>query len=92
MKVQLKKVFSPILNIFEKGEGDFRYKGSYRTILIAVGALFLLLSLVSLVAAFYSGELGAWIPFIVFFSVGSVCEIVGFLGSDRAVSKIWGNR
>jgi hypothetical protein len=24
--------------------------------------------------------------------VGLVCEIVGFLGSDRAVAKIWGSK
>lgn len=92
MKAHLKKIFSPILNIFEKGDGEFNYKGSYRTVLIAVGALFLLLSLISLVAAFFTAQIGALLPFIVFFIAGSVCEIVGFLGSDRAVSKIWGNR
>ena len=92
MKAHLKKVFAPILNIFEAGDGKYKYKGSYRTILIAVGALFLLLSLVSLAAAFYTAQVGAWLPSIVFFVAGSVCEIVGFLGSDRAVAKIWGNR
>jgi hypothetical protein len=92
MKAHLKKIFSPVLNIFESGDGDYKYKGSYRTILIAAGALFLLLSLVSLTAAFYAAQPGAWLPFIVFFFAGAVCEIVGFLGSDRAVAKIWGNR
>ena len=92
MKAHLKKFFSPILNIFETGDGEYNYKGSYRTILIAVGALFLLLSLISLAAAFYTAQIGALLPFIVFFFAGTVCEIVGFLGSDRAVAKIWGNR
>ena len=91
MKAQLKTILSPILNVFEAGDGEYRYKGSHRTILIAVGALFLLLSFVSLTAALYTEQLGAWLPFIVFFCAGSVCEIVGFLGSDRAVAKIWGN-
>ena len=92
MKAHLKKIFSPVLNLFEAGDGEYKYKGSYRTILIAVGVLFLLLSLVSLVAAFYTAQVGAWLPFIVFLVAGSVCEIVGFLGSDRAVAKIRGNR
>ena len=92
MKAQLKKVFSPILNIFESGDDEYRYKGSYRTVLIAVGVLFLLLSLVSLFAAFYAAQPGAWVPFSVFFALGCVCEIVAFLGSDRAVAKIWGNK
>jgi len=92
MKDQLKNVFSPILKLFESVDGEYRYKKSHRTVLIAVGALFLLLSLVSLAAALNTAQLGAWIPFIVFFVVGSVCEIVAFLGSDRAVARIWGNK
>lgn len=92
MKVRLRKIFSPILEIFEAGEGEYNYRPSHRTILMVVGALFLLLSLVSMVAALYSATLGAWLPFVIFFCVGSVCEIVGFLGSDRAVAKIWGSR
>jgi len=92
MKAYLRKVFSPILDRLESGDGAFRYKASYRTILVAVGVLFLLLSFLSLAAAFYSAQLGALLPFIVFFIVGAVCEIVALLGSDRAVAKIWGNR
>lgn len=92
MKAHLRIVFSLILDRLESGDGEFRYKASYRTILIAVGVLFFLLSLVSLVAAFYTAQFGALMPFIVFFIVGSVCEIVALLGSDRAVAKIWGNK
>lgn len=92
MKDTLRKVFSPIINIFETGDTDYNYKRSHRTILIAVGILFLLLSLVSLTAAIYTAQAGAWLPFLVFFCAGSVCEIVGFFGSDRAVAKIWGNK
>ena len=92
MKEQLRKLFSPLLDLFESGDGEYRYKASNRKILIAVGVLFLLLSLVSLVAAIHAMQPGAWLPFAVFFVVGAVCEIVGFLGSDRAVAKIWGNR
>lgn len=34
-------------------------------------------------------EGGGIIPTVVFLGVGLVCEIVGLLGSDRAVAKIW---
>ena len=91
MKVRLQKTLSPILNIFESGDGEFNYKSSHRAILVAVGALFLLLSLASLIAAFYTAQLGGLVSFIVFFALGAVCEIVAILGSDRAVAKIWGN-
>ena len=92
MKDQMRKLFSPILNIFETNNSNYSFKRSHRTILIAVGSLFLLLSLVSLAAAIYTAQLGAWLPFCIFFSAGAVCTIVGFLGTDQAVAKIWGNK
>jgi len=33
--------------------------------------------------------LTAIIPIVVFSAVGSVCMVVGFLGSDRAVATLW---
>ncbi|MGV6827009.1 MAG: hypothetical protein ACWA5Q_08525 [bacterium] len=90
MKETLRNIFSPILNAFESGNSEYSYKPSYRTILIAVGALFLLLSIISLTAAYYAAQPGAWLPFLVFFCAGAVCEIIGLLGTDRAVAKIWG--
>ncbi|MCB1866838.1 MAG: hypothetical protein KDG50_15585 [Chromatiales bacterium] len=92
MKTRLRKVFSPILKLFETGASEYSYKRSHRTILIVVGALFLLLSVASLATAIYAALPGAWLPFTVFFSTGAVCEIVGLLGSDQAVAKIWGNK
>jgi hypothetical protein len=92
MKANLRKIFAPILNIFEAGDSDYRFKSSHRPILIAVGTLFLVLSLVSMAAAIYTAQAGAWLPFLIFFSAGAVCAIVGFLGSDQAVAKIWGNK
>jgi hypothetical protein len=34
----------------------------------------------------------AAIPFLVFFIIGSVCIVVGSLGSERAIAKIWGSK
>jgi len=92
MKDKMRKLFAPILNMFEAGDSDYSFKRSHRTILIAVGVLFLLLSLVCLAAVFYTAQLGACLPFLVFFGAGSVCAVVGFLGTDQAVAKIWGNK
>lgn len=41
MKAFLKKICSPILGMFEQGEGEYAYKASHRTILIIIGLLFL---------------------------------------------------
>lgn len=92
MKNSLRILFLPILSIFESGEGEYSYKKSHRKILLAVGALFLILSAVSATSAIISSQMGGLIPFLVFFLVGFICEVVGLLGSNRAVAKIWGSK
>lgn len=91
MKTKLQVLFSPVLDYFESGGGDYSYKQSHRTILIVIGILFLLLSFVSLAAAIVTVQLAAGFPFLIFFGAGAVSLIVGGLGSNRAVAKLWGN-
>lgn len=83
-------MFSPLLNIFESGEHPLPYKKSHRTTLIIVGSLFLMLSLGTATGAYFYDQLGALLPVLIFFAVGSTCFVVGVLGTDHAVSKIWG--
>ena len=90
MKERFIKLFWPILQFFETGEEAINYKNSHRVILIVVGCLFFLLSMGSAAAAYISGEVGALVPFVVFFCVGAVAVVVGLLGSNSAVTKIWG--
>jgi len=92
MKNLLRKIFWPILQKFEAGEGDYNYTPSRRVILLAVSPLFLLLSMGMLGMVVASGEYIVAVPVLVFFAVGFVALIVGTLGSDRAVSRIWGNK
>ena len=89
MRNSLRKLFAPILNRFENSEGAYHYKASHRTILIAIGVLFLALSIGALYFSVKTSSFGGVLPLLVFFTVGSVCEIVGLLGSDRAVANIW---
>lgn len=92
MKDLLTKVFWPILRIFESDRPVVNYKRSHRVVLLVMGSLFLVLSLASASSAYFSGELGGLIPAVVFFGVGLVAIVVGALGSDSAVAKIWGSR
>ncbi|PFG52692.1 hypothetical protein ATG98_1755 [Marinobacter sp. LV10R520-4] len=92
MEKIVRRIFQPILRVFEFGDGEYRYEKSHRKILIAMGVLFLALSTVSAVLAIISSQLGGLIPFLVFFMIGLVCEVVGLLGSNRAVAKIWGSK
>jgi hypothetical protein len=92
MKDVFRKIFQPILNIFESGNDEYNYKASHRKILLAVGVLFLFLSTASAYFAISSAQFGGLIPVAVFFGIGFVCEVVGLLGTDRAVAKMWGSR
>jgi len=92
VKSILQKIFWPILKVFETTEEPVNYKPSHRVILNIVGSLFVLLSLGSAAAALNSDQLGALVPVVVFFCIGFVSLLVGALGSDSAVAKIWGNK
>jgi len=92
MQPFFRQLFWFILRFFESGSEPYDYKPLNRKILLAVGVLFHVLWLVT--AYLYAGKGGYdfLIPVAVFFVAGLVCLVVGLLGSDRAVAKIWGNR
>ena len=90
MKNSLRKLFWPVLYIFEQGTEVYVYNPSHRKILAAAGILFVLLSAGSGYFAPMMGDKGFYLPVIVFFAVGIVCLIVSWLGSERAIAKIWG--
>ena len=90
MRQFFRKVFAFVLNPFEKGDEPYVYKSMNRKILIAVGVLFNLLTLAIALVGFAKSDLNYLIPLVVFFSVGFVCLVVGILGTERAVSSIWG--
>jgi len=89
MKNILRNIFSAILKPFESGAGEYAYQKSHRVVLIVMGILFS--GLAALVFSFSQGQdVGYLLPVIVFGSLGGVSLIVGSLGNDRAVAKIWG--
>ncbi|WP_417528591.1 hypothetical protein [Marinomonas shanghaiensis] len=92
MKKMLTKLCSPILGMFESEEGEYDYKPSHRTILIVLGGLCLVIASVSLIMTLKTGEAAGFIPIMLFFLTGLVCEVVGWLGSDRAVARMWKRR
>ncbi len=92
MKSLLRKLFSPLLAPLEKGDSPYVYKPLNRTILIAASVLFLFLAVVVFLLIPEGADRGYLLPVGVFGLVAVVGLVVGLLGSDRAVSKIWGNR
>jgi hypothetical protein len=89
MKSAFRKLFSPILNHFESGNDEYKYVKSHRTILAAVGVLFIVLASVSAFAAITTAQYGAFLPVVIFFTAASVCLIVSLCGNERAVATIW---
>ena len=91
IKQSLRTLLSPLLNILESGTEPYSYKPSHRIILIAMGSLFCGLAIA--VYIFSQGaDLGYLLPVIIFGTVGSVSLLIGFIGTDRAVAKMWGSR
>lgn len=92
MKSMIRKFVSPLLDLFESGEGHYPYRKSYRLILKVVGGLFLFLACVSALIGLAASVPGAIIPVTVFSLVAVTSLVVGMMGSDQAVARIWGNR
>jgi hypothetical protein len=91
MKNLLRKVFQPLLRPLESGDEPFSYERSHRIILLVVGTLFIGLGGLVLVIM-PEGDLGYLLPVVVFGGAGLLALIIGTLGSERAVAKIWGSR
>ena len=90
MQDSLRKAFQFILRHFEKGDGPYDYRPLHRTILLVVGALFAVLAVGTVYSSAGSAGYGMLIPLLVFGAVSGVCLVVGLLGNDRAVARIWG--
>ena len=91
MRDLLRRICAPILTPLERGDAPFAYKPSHRTILIAMSAMFIgLASLVVWITP--GGNFSYLLPVVVFGGAGILGIIVGALGTDRAVAKIWGSR
>lgn len=92
MKTVLKKLFSPLLSKFDNGEGEYNYQRSHRLILVAMGSLFSFLTAGILAVGINSDGWGFLLPSIIFGGVSFSCIVIGSLGSDRAVARIWSSK
>lgn len=92
MKSALRTLFSPILKHFENGTEEFAYVASHRWITIAVGFLFFVVTACSIALLVYTKSGGAVLPMLAFGTLAVVSLVIGFLGSDRAIAKIWNTK
>ena len=92
MKNSLRALFSPLLNFFEKGDEPYSHKPLNRKILIFMSTLFLSLAILVAYLSRDSSDPGYLLPVLVFSIMATIGLVVGLLGNDRAVAKIWGSR
>lgn len=87
-----RRLFSPLLKPLEGGDQAYVYTPRARLILWVVGLLFL--GLGSALAIFIPAgiDVAVYVPVGVFCLVGLFAVIVAWLGTERAVAKVWGNR
>lgn len=90
MRSVFRNLFSFVLNPFESGSGTYAYKPSHRNVLIIIGLLFSALAIGVLFIAQGKG-LASLFPVLVFGGAGILALVIGVLGNDRAVAKIWGH-
>jgi hypothetical protein len=92
MKDQLRRLFGFLLNPLEKGTADYQYKPLNRTVLLVMSLVFLGLSLAVAWVAISQGAWSHLVAALIFGGVSILGLVVGLLGSDRAVAKLWGNK
>ena len=89
MKDIVRWVFRPILNLLEaEGEG-FVYRKSHRMILIITSCLFLFLASLSL---YLAPSVDYLFAVLIFGGAGLLGLVVGAVGKDVAVARLWGSR
>ena len=90
----LRSIFSFLLTPLEKGNEEFHKNPLGRKILIVIGILFssLGIGIIFIYLKLSLKDIAYLIPSLVFLTVGILCLVIGCLGNDRAVAKIWGHK
>ena len=92
MKAQFRKIFSFILGPFESGTEAYEYKPLNRKILLVLSSMFFGLAMLVLYLTPKGSNLDYALPVIVFSVIAILGFIIGLLGHDRAIAKIWGSK
>lgn len=89
MRAVIRSIFSPILKPLESGNEPYIYKRSHRIILVTVSGLFAILASLSF---FLAPSIDYLFPVVVFGAVSLCGFVVGAVGEDIAVARIWGSK
>lgn len=92
MKTQLRKLFAFLLDPLEGGDQPYTCHPYSRKILLFVSSVFGILAILVLLFRPDGSGWDTLIPVVVFGLVSIFGLVVGCLGTDRAIAKVWGNR
>ncbi|GGC96935.1 hypothetical protein [Halopseudomonas salina] len=87
-----RKLFAPLLDRLEGGDQPYRYTPKARLILWVTGLLFLALATGLAVLLPEGTDPAVLLPIGIFGLVGLFAIIVAWLGTERAVARVWGSR
>ncbi len=92
IKASARQILSPILSPLEDSPKPYAYTRNSRVILWIMSVLFVALAVA--LAAFLPErtDSSVWIPVAVFGSLGVFGSLVAWLGTDKAVARVWGSR
>jgi len=88
VKNLLRKLCAPLLRQFESGNASYTYKPLHRYALLFISSVFCMLATAVGYLA-WGADLAYWIPVLIFGATGLTGLIIGLLGNDRAVARLW---
>jgi lipopolysaccharide export LptBFGC system permease protein LptF len=92
IKASARQIFSPILSPLEDSPRPYVYTRQSRLILWVMSVLFIGLAIALGVWLPNKTDGSVWIPVGVFGLLGTFGVLVAWLGTDKAVAKVWGSR
>lgn len=92
IKASARQIFSPILSPLEDSPKPYAYTRKSRLILWIMSVLFIGLAIALAVWLPGKTDSTVWIPVSVFGLLGTFGSLVAWLGTDKAVARVWGSR
>ena len=92
LKDHARTLCAPLLAPLERGDEPFHYTHKSRLILVIMCALFLTIAIGLAVLLPSGSDPFFMLPVAVFGLIGLAGLLIAWLGSDRAVSRLWNSR
>lgn len=92
LKDRARKLCSPLLAPLETGDAPFHYAPKSRLILVIMCTLFLTIAIGLAVLLPSGSDPFFMLPVAVFGLIGLLGLLIAWLGTDRAVSRLWNSR